>query len=227
MLQACDQFYLRLLPAVHWVGEGVLKCPNSSKLAEEIWAIWDTAHLCMWSRGFVLGGGRGLGRGFQQSAIEAPFAQAFCFAYPAFPIKRKSRKLNPKLPAPPPQSHAHHADCLQKLNQILGRKSQKSQEKGGRKPKMHGICLRSYSAKFSTALKLVLCYIAHIASVSRVLRLSKFWLNWGILESRLIFPSGEYLAFCPENMGRERCNSGANATAIIKSRGECTCPVLL
>ena len=71
---------------------------------------------------------------------------------------------------------------------------------------MHGICLRSYSAKFSTAL-LVLCYIARItASVSRVLRLSKFWLNWGILESRLILASGEYLAFCPENMEPELCS---------------------
>ena len=52
---------------------------------------------------------------------------------PSFPIKRKSRKLNPKLPPPlfSPKPRAHQADCLQKLNQILGRKSQKSQGRGG------------------------------------------------------------------------------------------------
>lgn len=77
---------------------------------------------------------------------------------------------------------------------------------------MHGICLESHSPEFSTALNLVLFYIARIASVSRVLRLSKFWLNWGILESRLISASGEYLAFWPENMElrivqlRSKCN---------------------
>ena len=118
--------------------EGVLKCSKPSKLAEEIWTILEhptpvhvITRLCP-RRGLGLAWTRLLG--FQQSAIEAPSTQAFCFAYPAFPIKRKSRKLNPKLPAPPPpQSHAHQADCLQKLNQILGRKSQKSQEeKGGR-----------------------------------------------------------------------------------------------
>ena len=83
--------------------EGVLKCSKPSKLAEEIWVILEhptpvhvITRLCP-RRGLGLAWTRLLG--FQQSAIEAPSTQAFCFAYPAFPIKRKSRKLNPKLPA--------------------------------------------------------------------------------------------------------------------------------
>ena len=86
---------------------------------------------------------------------------------------------------------------------------------------MHGICLESRSAKFSTALNLPCSFhIARIASVSRLLRLSKFWLNWGILESRLILASGEYLAFCPKNMGRQNCAAAQQmqrTAAIIKS----------
>ena len=47
-------------------------------------------------------GGLDASLAFNSQPLKPP--QAFCFAYPAFPIKRKSRKLNPKLPARYPKA---------------------------------------------------------------------------------------------------------------------------
>ena len=64
-----------------------------------------------------------------------------------------------------PQSHAQQVDCLQKLNQILGFRGKA--KKGEEAEKMHEVCLRTKSAKFSTARHAIYTFnIAHIASVS-------------------------------------------------------------
>ena len=69
---------------------------------------------------------------------------------------------------------------------------------------MHEVCLRTKSAKFSTARHAIYTFnSAHIASVSLDPVSKQILAKLGILESRLILASGEYLAFCPKNM--ENC----------------------
>ena len=155
----------------------------------------------MWSRGFVLGLDAAPGLS-TVSHWSPPSTQAFCFAYPAFPIKRKSRKLNPKLPARYPKATRSKPTVYKSWIRFW---VSEEKPKKGRKLKR---CMRSVSGpsrpnslRHGTRSTRSTLRTSHLSLW--ILCLSKFWLNWGILESRLILASGEYLAFCPKNM--ENC----------------------
>ena len=112
LLKACDQFYLRLLllPAGHW------GCPKVSKVFQigrrilvnlgHPTPVHVIRRLCP-RRGLGLWLGRGSWAFNSQPLKLPPPPNLSASLTPSFPIKRKSRKLNPKLPPPPsPQSHA-------------------------------------------------------------------------------------------------------------------------